>query len=166
MRHPLLCYFLPKNIISNLFELFFQQKNTAYSPVHHATSQRTRSLQLSPQSNAPQYPPPMLFLPKNIISNLFELFFSTKKPYTYHRVPHISPLLNRRHDNISGYTNIRLHKKRPTGMTPSNLAHQERNGIMHSGAGKSSQLISKWRAGIPNTKWLFGAFPFTHQCPP
>ena len=53
---PLLCYFLPKNIISNLFELFFSAKNTAYSPVHHATSQRTRSLQLSPQSNAPLSP--------------------------------------------------------------------------------------------------------------
>jgi hypothetical protein len=189
---PLLCYFLPKNIISNLFELFFQQKNTAYSPVHHATSQRTRSLQLSPQSNAPlspllntyaktpptsfhagcagnrsvespsachrmrRTPPPipMLFLPKilfqiylnyffskkhclfpraprhkpthtipptvpsikcaaippsyviftqKIISNLFELFISTKNPYTSHRVPHIGPLLNRRYDNISGY---------------------------------------------------------------
>ena len=51
---PLLCCFLPKNIISNLFELFFFAKKHCLFLflVRHATNQRTRSLQLLPESNA------------------------------------------------------------------------------------------------------------------
>ena len=113
---PLLCYFLPKNIISNLFELFFQQKTlpippcttpqaNAHDPSNCPLNQMRRYLRSSiptpkhlPRHSMPvalatvawnlprlatECVAPLLlflccFLPKNIISNLFELFFQQK----------------------------------------------------------------------------------------
>jgi len=111
----------------------------------HDSSNCHRQLNASPLS-------PMLFLPKNIISNLFELFFSKKIPYTYHQVLYTDPKLYRLH-----YYNW-VTQKRPTTTTRNN-AHQERNCITPVGwDGQVVAINLQMGEGITDAKWLFRAY--------
>ena len=160
MRRPLLCYFLPKNIISNLFELFFQQKILP-SPLPPCAT---------PQANAHDLSNCHLNKMRHSLSSVIfypQILFQIYLNYFFQQKTHIptTEFHTLTQNHIDAITTIGLHKKHPTGATL-DCAQQEQHGFTCSGAGNSAQLICKWRAGIPDAKWLFGAFPFAHQCAP